>query len=132
MKQINEALEIIFGGKSGGYYLAGLFFCGIAILLSWYLASTKRDKLSPNTPVKYNFWFLVWDNIKKGFVTLSLQFILFRVFDLSNVLAMIGVGFFLSFGLDKAIEWLMDKTNLLTFLERDRANSKFMKNENDR
>lgn len=128
MKSVNEALEIIFGGKSGGYYLAGFFFCSLAILLSWYIASRKRDVESTNTPIKFSWIFLIWDNLKKGFVTIALQFLLFRMFDLSNVAAMIGVGFFLSLGLDKAIEWLMQKTDFLNFLSRDR--DKFPVNEN--
>ena len=128
MESIKEALEIITGGKSTGYYLAGFFFCCVGILLSWYLASRKRDPQSPSTPYRFDWWFLIWDNMKKATVTLLLQFLMFRMFDLSNVFAMIGVGFFLSMGLDKVIEYLMEKTNLLNFLERDRE--KFKKDAN--
>jgi prefoldin subunit 5 len=48
------------------------------------------------------------------------MFILFRLFDLSNVFAMIGAGFFVAFGVDKAIEFLMEKTNIINFLQTKR------------
>lgn len=122
LQVIQDTMQRISGGKPADYYLAGIFFSCIAILLSWYLHSRKRDPASPNTPEKFSWLFLIWDNVKKSVVTLLLMFVLFRVFDLSNILLMIGVGFFLSLGLDKAIEWLMDNTNFLKLLERNRDN----------
>lgn len=117
---MNEAIQIITGGKSGGYYLAGAFFSCLGILLSWYLASRKRDPQSTKTPERFSWLFLIWDNIKKGVVTLILMFVMFRLFDLSSAFAMIGLGFFLSLGLDKAIEFIMNKTDLLNILQRNR------------
>ena len=121
MKSIKDAFDIILGAdKTGGYYLAGFFFCTLAIILSLYLSSKKRDPLSPNTPVQFSGWFLLWDNFKRVMATCIVIFILFRVFDLSAVPAMIGVGFFVAFSLDKAIEWMMNKFNFLNFLESNR------------
>lgn len=120
MKSINEALQIIMGDKTGGYYIAGFFFSFLAVLLSLYRYSRTRDKNSPTTPYKFSWSFLIWDNIKRIFVSLILMFILFRLFDLSNPFMMIGVGFFVAFGLDKAIQFLMDRTDLMKFLEPER------------
>jgi hypothetical protein len=119
-KSIIEALEIISGGKSGGYYIAGFFFSLLSIILSIYLHSRKRDPASPHTPQKFSWSFLIWDNGKRMVVGLIVMFILFRLFDLSNVFAMVGAGFFVSFGLDKVIEFLMEKTNIMNFLKTDR------------
>lgn len=120
MKSIKEAFDIVLGGKTGGYYLAGFIFCFMAIFLSLYLSSKKRDPNSPATPEKFSISFLIWDNAKRIAATFIVIFMLFRIFDLSNVIAMIGVGFFVAISLDKAIEFLMEKTNLLKFLESNR------------
>lgn len=117
MNSINEALEIILGGKSGGYYIAGLFFSFLAILLSLKFYSKTRNKWSQNTPVQFSWKFLLWDNFKRISTSLILMFLLFRLFDLSAPLAMVGVGFFVALGSDKVIQLLMDKTDLMQFLE---------------
>ena len=117
MKSLTEAINIIMGGKSGGYYLAGFFFSFLAILLSLYQSSRKRDKNSTKTPYNFSWLFLLWDNFKRMITSMIAMFILFRLFDLTNVFAMIGVGFFLALGLDKTIQFLMDKTDLMNFLE---------------
>jgi len=122
MESIKEAFDIVLGGKTGGYYLAGFIFCFMAIFLSLYLSSKKRDPNSINTPEKFSIWFLIWDNAKRVAATFIVIFLLFRIFDLSNVLAMIGVGFFVAISLDKAIEFIMEKTNLLNFLQSNRDN----------
>jgi len=117
MNSINEALQIILGGKSGGYYLAGFFFSFLAVLISLYQHSKTRNKYSDNTPYKFSWSFLFWDNFKRIFTSIVIMFILFRLFDLSNPAAMIGVGFFVAFGLDKAIQFVMEKTDIMQFLE---------------
>ncbi len=118
---ILEALEIITGGKSGGYYLAGFFFSGLAIILSLYHSSTKRNPDSPNTPYKFSWIFLFWDNFKRVVATIIVMFILFRVLDLSEPLWMIGVGFIVAFSLDKVIEYLMERSEVVwKMLGRDR------------
>lgn len=123
MKSIKDAFDIVLGtndGKTGGYYLAGFIFCGMALLLSLYISSKKRDPASSNTPPHFSMLFMIWDNAKRAGATLILEFILFRIFDLSNVIAMVGVGFFVAAGLDQAIEWLMKHTNFLNFLQSNR------------
>lgn len=117
MEHISEALAIITGGKSFGYYIAGFFFSFLAIVLSLRIHSKTRDVYSKNTPVKFSWRFLLWDNTKRMVATLITMFLLFRVFDFSSVVSMIGVGFAVSFGLDKMIELLMDHTSILNVLK---------------
>jgi hypothetical protein len=114
MESIQEALSIILGDKSLGYYIAGFFFSFLAIVLSIYHHSTKRDVYSANTPMNYSVKFLVWDNTKRAVAGLILMFIIFRIFDCSNILVMVGVGFFVSFGVDKGIQWLMTKSDFIS------------------
>jgi len=113
---IIEAVNIILGGKSGGYYVAGFFFSGLAIILSLYHSSKKRNPASPNTPERFSWTFLFWDNTKRVIATLIVMFILFRVFDLSEPLIMIGVGFICALFLDKVIEALMSKSDMIAKL----------------
>lgn len=122
-REMSAAFDIILGDKPDGYYLAGLFFSVIGILISLYHSSTKRDKLSANTPVNFSWYFLVWDNIKRGFTTLVVMFVVFRVFNLVEVWQTVGVGIGLSVGLDKIVELLMNKWDwLCKVLSQDRNN----------
>lgn len=121
MQSIDEALKIIMGDKTGGYYLAGFFFSFLAILISLFvIAKKRRDPDSPATPRKFSLSFLVGDNIKRIGAGLIVQFLLFRLFDLSNPFAMVGVGFGVAFGLDKIIQFLIDRTDIMKFLEPTR------------
>lgn len=120
MNSINEAIGIITGGKTGGYYLAGFFFSFLAILLSLYIHSRTRDKNSPSTPYNFSWTFLLWDNFKRIVAGIIVMFILFRAADLSNIYAMLAVGFGVAFSLDKIIEFLMEKSNILDILKSDR------------
>lgn len=105
-----EALVIITGDKSGGYYIAGFFFSLLGIVISLWFSSRKRDKESPNTPYKFSWMFLLWDNFKRGLVTLIVMFILFRCFDLSAVLAMIGVGVLVALSLDQLVAFIISQS----------------------
>lgn len=123
MKSIKEAFDIVLGvseGKTGGYYLAGFIFCAMAVALSLYVSSKKRDPNSKNTPVNFSVWFLIWDNAKRVGATMIVIFILFRIFDLSEIPGMLGVGFGVAFSLDQIIEWMMSKFNILDFLKSNR------------
>ena len=121
---INESIQIVLGEKTGGYYIAGFFFSFLAILLSLYIHSKTRDKNSPSTPYNFSWKFLLWDNAKRIFAGMIVMFILFRAADLSNIYAMLGVGFTVAFSLDKIIQFLMDKSNVLNFLQPDRKDEK--------
>lgn len=120
MNSIKEAFDIVLGGKSGGYYIAGFIFCFMAIVLSLYISSKKRDPQSPRTPAKFSWTFLFWDNAKRIVATLIVIFILFRIFDLSEIPGMLGVGFGVALGLDQIIEWMMRKFDFMEFLKSNR------------
>lgn len=121
MNQLKAALEIIFGNKPDGYYIAGLFFSVLGILISLYHSSKKRDPQSPNTPVKFSLLFLIWDNFKRGSITLIVMFIVFRVWDVSDIILMIGVGIGVALSLDKLIELMMNKWDwICKLLSQDR------------
>ena len=125
-KSIHDAFMIIGGGKSFGYYLAGFFFAGLAILISLYQSSRKRDVNSPNTPVQFSWRFLLWDNFKRAVTTLIVMFILFRVFDLGTPTLMIAVGFCVSLAFDQIIAAMMKWSDAIcNLLSSDR--SKFQK-----
>jgi hypothetical protein len=111
---ILEAKKIILGeDKSLGYYFAGEFFATLGILISLYWSSRKRNKLSPDTPYHFSWLFLIWDNCKKAGITLIVEFILFRCFDLHAVLMMLAVGILVSASLDQILEFLMNQSDKL-------------------
>lgn len=121
MKAINDALEIIFGDKTGGYYLAAFFFSGLGLIISLWQSSKKRNPLSPNTPKRFSWIFMLWDNAKRAFVTIIVEFILFRAFDLSNILLMVGVGVSVGIAFDKLVEFIMSKSEAICqFLSMNR------------
>jgi uncharacterized membrane protein (GlpM family) len=120
MKSIKEAMDIVLGAKTGGYYLAGFIFCGMAICLSLYISSKKRNPQSNSTPSKFSVWFLIWDNAKRVGATMIVVFLLFRLFDLSEIPGMLGVGFGVSLGLDQIIEWMIGKFDFMKFLQSNR------------
>lgn len=119
---MQEFKQYILGDLSIPYYLAAFFFSSIAILLSLYLHSRTRDVTSTRTPVRFSWTFLIWDNLMRIWVTIALMYLFFRfspdIFGkpLSFPVA-VGIGFFLSFGLDKAIQWLQQKFDILKMVK---------------
>lgn len=114
---MQEFKQLILGNVSVAYYLAAEFFALLALILSLYLHSQKRDIASSSTPVKFSLLFLVWDNAKRIFVGQITLFLIFRfITELLgrqlNMWIAVGVGFFLSFGLDKAIQMIKEKSTL--------------------
>lgn len=120
---MNEFKTYILGELSVPYYMAAFFFSSIAILLSLYMHSRRRDVTSTRTPVKFSWRFLLWDNLQRVSVTVALMFLFFRfspeIFGkpLSFPVA-VGVGFFLSFGLDKAIQWMQERFDILKMVKK--------------
>ena len=119
-----DTLKIVTGEKPLSYYFAGFIFSLLAIILSLYLHSKERNKYSIATPINYSWKFLMWDNSKRIFTGMIVMFLFFRLFDLSNVFLMVGLGFAVALGLDKLIQFLMENTDLMKFLKKDRTNYK--------
>jgi hypothetical protein len=114
---MQEFKQLILGNASIAYYLAAEFFAVLALILSLYLNSKKRDVTSSSTPIAFSWLFLLWDNTKRIVVGQITLFLIFRfITELLgrqlNMWIAVGVGFFLSFGLDKAIQMLKDRSTL--------------------
>jgi hypothetical protein len=114
---MEEFKQLILGNVSVAYYLAAEFFALLALILSLYLSSKKRDIGSSSTPVQFSWLFLIWDNTKRIVVGQIALFLIFRfITELLqrqlNMWIAVGVGFFLSFGLDKAIQMIKEKSSL--------------------
>lgn len=59
-------------------YLAGFALALIGAILSLRLHANSRDKMSSNTPYKFNFWFMIQDNIQRLFTGFLITFAAFR------------------------------------------------------
>lgn len=115
---MQEFKQLVLGGVSVWYYAAAEFFALLALILSLYLHSRKRDPGAPTTPIQFSWLFLIWDNVKRIVAGQILLFIIFRfatefIGRELNMYMAVGIGFFLSFGLDKAIQWIKDKSVVL-------------------
>lgn len=114
---MQEFKQLILGNVSVAYYMAAEFFALLALILSLYLNSKKRDVTSSSTPVQFSWLFLIWDNTKRIVVGQIALFLIFRfITELLqrqlNMWIAVGVGFFLSFGLDKAIQLIKERSSL--------------------
>ena len=125
MKELRDTLAIILGQHAPSYYLAGLFFAFLAILLSIYMKSRSSYKKALDTPDKFSWRFMLWDNGKRMFTSLILMFIFFRLINMEDSIGlMIGLGFAVAFSFDKLLQWLIDKTDFMKFLQTDREKYK--------
>lgn len=125
---MQEFKLLILGNVSIAYYLAAEFFALLALILSLYLNSKKRDVTSSSTPVEFSWLFLIWDNTKRIVVGQITLFLVFRFMTellgrQLNMWIAVGVGFFLSFGLDKAIQMIKEKSSLFD-MNREKMISK--------
>lgn len=115
---MKEFKQLILGDLSGWYYLAAFVFSFLAIIVSMWAGSSKRDVDSGSTPTKYSWRFLLWDNLKRISVGMIAIFLVFRFTStlINRELSMevaVGVGFFISLGLDQLIGWLKQKFSIL-------------------
>lgn len=122
---IQQLKALILGPASLAYYMGAEFFALLALILSLYSHSTTRDVNAPSTPVKFSWAFLIMDNFKRIVLGQIALFLIFRfTTELMgrplNMFIAVGVGFLLSYGLDKVIQALKDKAGV-TFLQQDRT-----------
>ena len=115
---MQEFKHLILGDLTGWYYLAAFIFSFLAILVSMWAGSSKRNVTSSNTPTKYSWRFLLWDNLKRISVGLIVMFFMFRFASsiINRTLSMeiaVGIGFFISIGVDQAIGWLKQRFDIL-------------------
>lgn len=115
---MKEFKQLVLGDLSIPYYMAAALLCFLAILVSMYAGSKRRDQSSESTPFCFSWWFLIWDNTKRIVVGMIVMFFFFRFASaaIGRALSMevaVGIGFFLSIGLDQAIGFLKQKFDLL-------------------
>jgi hypothetical protein len=125
---MSEFKSLVLGGLSIPYYAAAFFFCFLAIILSMYAGSQKRDPKSSSTPELFSWHFLIWDNAKRIAAGLILMFVIFRfaVPAIGKALTMetaFGIGFGIAMGLDQVIGYLKKKFDLLQ-MDREKFNTK--------
>lgn len=91
----NELTHHLLGDYSLALYAAGFIFTAIGALISLRLHAAKRDKLSPNTPYKFSWTFMIQDNILRLISGCLMVFAVFRFApdllkqDLSMLLALL-------------------------------------------
>jgi hypothetical protein len=125
---MNEFFQLILGVTSLAMYAALLFFACVGILINLLFHSTSRDQNSPNTPVKFSFRFLLWDNWKRIILSILVILVLIRFvsfffdFDVVNnnelylfLALLVGMSF------DKGAEILKAKTTWLKVRENPPA-----------
>lgn len=120
---MHEFKQLILGNVSIAYYAAAEFFALLALILSLWLHSQKRDTSAPSTPQSFSWIFLIMDNVKRIVVGQIALFLIFRFASEAlgrqlNMYMAVGIGFALSFGLDKFIQFLKEKTS---FFDVDRS-----------
>ncbi len=134
---MQEFIQLITGGLSPAYYLAALFFSFLAIFLSMWAGSAKRNRSSARTPVQYSFKFLFWDNTKRILAGLVAMFLLYRftatlIPQNMTMESAVGIGFFISMGLDQFIGsvkqrfrfFRMDRSRFMNDLKNKKTTNK--------
>lgn len=132
---MKEAIDIITGGKTAGYYLGNGFWIIFAICISLLILVLNRSKDSSSTPKPFSWKFFFLDNVVRTILTFMFGVILLR-FAPAGIPAwgMIMIGFGLTFGFDQIIVLAIKSGDVLPealqkILESNRQ--KYMaKNEN--
>ncbi|RQO79120.1 hypothetical protein DBR40_05215 [Pedobacter sp. KBW01] len=70
--------SLILGNTDLPTYAAYFVFALIGAIISLYIKSQKRDKLSENTPYNFSLRFLFQDNLLRIVVGILLAFLAFR------------------------------------------------------
>jgi len=100
---------------------AGLyFFALVGVAINLLMHANKRDQNSPNTPVKFSYKFLLWDNWKRIFLSILLIYVSIRfistLFSISvegnNELYLFS-AVVIGFVYDKLAEFLKEKAGSL-------------------
>lgn len=84
-------LSELLGSRSVAVWLASFTFILIGVIVSLRISARDRNKLSPNTPEKFNWWFLIRDNISR---TIGSIFVAFSLVRFGEELAGITMNYF--------------------------------------
>ncbi len=77
-----EDYNYFLGSLSLALFLTMAFFSQVGLGVNLLLHSNTRDQESPNTPKKFNLWFLIRDNWKSIVLTESLILLTIRFAEL--------------------------------------------------
>lgn len=68
----------LFGTTDLPTYAAALILAMIGAIIHLRIKAMKRDRLSPNTPAKFSFWFMLQDNLQQLFTGILITFAALR------------------------------------------------------
>lgn len=74
----DEILKNLLGDATPGHWIAAIIFASFGIAISLLISSRKRDKHSPETPFRFDFLFLITDNINRILLSMLLVFVTLR------------------------------------------------------
>ena len=78
MEIFKEILLRVLGTNTLVDYIVLFIFIGIGVTISIRLGVNKRDKYSQNTPIKFNIWFFILDNLQRAISSVFIAFLLIR------------------------------------------------------
>lgn len=118
-----EIINNIIGANGAQHFFTLMFFALLGATVNLLSNVSKRDKLSPATPVDFSLVFLVRDNCKRCASSLLLIYIFVRFMPLllpAQVYDAIGgdmelvLAILIGFSFDKLSEFLKDKAKILS------------------
>ena len=112
---MQEFLTILFGQLSVGAFLAYLALMMIGVVINATLDVSQRDKQSPNTPVKFSWWFFIRDNAKRFAGTILVLFICIRFSEhLFGSEPLDWMMVVLGYNADSLMQFVKNKTSILS------------------
>ena len=107
-------IKELLGIETATAFLVLSFFAAIGVVISLLLHASNRDQLSPSTPAKFSFLFLLKDNFKRILLNVLLIYITIRFTpELIGVKITSFVALIIGFGWDKLAQVIKEKTAFL-------------------
>jgi 4-hydroxybenzoate polyprenyltransferase len=75
---LQHFLKLFFGDKPLYIYAVCLVFAAMGAFIITRIKAKRRNRESRHTPRKFNFWFMIFDNLRDAALALSMAFIVFR------------------------------------------------------
>lgn len=120
---IMEVAEILLGKVKLSVYIGAGIFSSLVILANILVISRMKYKKATGTPDKYSFKFAFIDNSKRMVASMILMFLFYRFAPTlsGKELTMewaVGIGIFMTFGVDKLMGYLKSKFNFFDVIPR--------------
>ena len=118
-----ELLHNIIGSSGLAHFVSLMFFALLGATVNLLSNVSKRDKLSPATPVDFSLVFLIRDNWKRCVSSLLLIYLFVRfmplllpaqVYDAIDGDVEFLLAILIGFSFDKLSEFLKDKAKILS------------------